>query len=367
MRAPVGGLFRHVCDLARGQAERGHEVGIIVDSTANDSLTERRLSDLATNMSLGIHRVAMARDIDWRDLTATRATLRHAAALDVDVIHGHGAKGGAYARLAAAALKRHGRAPAAIYTPHGGSLHYSPASLKGRIFMGLERRLASLTDGIVFESAFAARTYAAHVRLARPVTTRVIANGVGRDEFDEISPAADAADFVFVGELRQLKGVDILLEAMARLQKEHAATAVIVGEGPDAASFKALAHSLGLADRVRFPGAMPARQAFALGRTLVMPSRAESLPYVVLEAGAAALPIIASDVGGIPEIVAGSTTRLQPSGDVQAFSEAMLEAIIERDLVVARARALQAAIGRGFTIDAMTTSVLNFYRQVSPN
>ena len=62
---------------------------------------------------------------------------------------------------------------------------------------------------------------------------------------------------------------------------------------------------------------MPAREAFRLGRTLVVPSRAESLPYIVLEAAAAGLPLLASDVGGIPEIVAGTDTDLLPPGDAE--------------------------------------------------
>ena len=60
---------------------------------------------------------------------------------------------------------------------------------------------------------------------------------------------------------------------------------------------------LGLGDSVRFLGHTPARQAFAHGRLLVVPSRADSLPYVVIEAGGAGIPIIASGVGGIPEIL----------------------------------------------------------------
>ena len=76
----------------------------------------------------------------------------------------------------------------------------------------------------------------------------------------------------------------------------------IVGDGPDRQRFETQAADLGLGGAVSFTGAMPARTAFARGRLLVVPSRAESLPYVVLEAAAAGMPMIATRVGGIPEI-----------------------------------------------------------------
>ena len=69
---------------------------------------------------------------------------------------------------------------------------------------------------------------------------------------------------------------------------------------------------------------MPAREAFALGRALVVPSRAESFPYIVLEAAAAGLPLLATNVGGIPEIVSGTDTALLPPEDADALAQAML-------------------------------------------
>lgn len=364
LRAPVGGLFRHVADLARAQSAAGHRVGVICCSQTSDRLTEARLAALADALALGLQRIPMAREIDARDITATRAVRSWAQSRDAHVLHGHGAKGGAYARLAAAGLKREGSSIAAVYTPHGGSLHYAPSSLKGRIFMALERHLAGKTDGLIFESAHSAQIYAQNVAPRVSPATRIIPNGIGPEELIPVSPRPDAADFVFVGELRHLKGVDLLLEALARLTRQWPATAVIVGDGPDAATFKAQADQLGLADRVRFPGAMPARQAFALGRSLVMPSRAESFPYVVLEAGAAALPMIATAVGGIPEITRDSGVPLIPSEDTTALAAAMLRHIDDRSSAAAEAQSLRLVIADRFTIARMTSDVLDFYRTV---
>ncbi|HZN29090.1 MAG TPA: glycosyltransferase family 4 protein, partial [Xanthobacteraceae bacterium] len=123
----------------------------------------------------------------------------------------------------------------------------------------------------------------------------------------------------------------MLLEAMALLtQGGRRVTATIVGDGPDRAALQAQAAALGLAAQVRFVGAKPARAGFALGRLLVVPSRAESLPYIVLEAAAVGLPMIATDVGGIPEIFGPDADALVPPGDPAALARAIRRAMQDR-------------------------------------
>ncbi len=99
------------------------------------------------------------------------------------------------------------------------------------------------------------------------------------------------------------------------LQEGRKVTATIVGDGPDRAQFQREVAKQGLGEQVQFVGARPARQAFGLGRLLVVPSRAESLPYIVLEAAAAGVPMIASQVGGIPEIFGSDLGSLVAPGD----------------------------------------------------
>jgi hypothetical protein len=99
LRAPLGGLFRHVVDLARGQLARGHEVGLILDAAPAASGAEAVLAEIEPRLALGLTRVAMSRHAGWRDITAFRHVARRAAEASLDVVHGHGAKGGAYARL----------------------------------------------------------------------------------------------------------------------------------------------------------------------------------------------------------------------------------------------------------------------------
>jgi glycosyltransferase involved in cell wall biosynthesis len=358
LRAPVGGLFRHVHDLVLGQAQLGAEVGIVCDSRAEgDPVALGRLAD---NCVLGLTRIPMTRHLGFGDWRTTGKITRLAAKLGVDVLHGHGAKGGAYARLAGRKLKRKGLKTKAVYTPHGGSLHYSPSRPMGRLYIMAERRLLPLTDGFLFESYFAGNRYVELVGEPR-CPARIVPNGLYRHEFYEPMLADDAVDFVFIGELRYLKGVDVLLEALAAHQAVFPGRALIVGSGPDEASLKRLARRLGLNGRVSFSGAQSARSAFARARCVVVPSRAESFPYIVLEAAAAQMPLIATDVGGIPEILAGVDMPLIPPGDVGALASQLRAFLASPKPFLDRAAALQQIVAERFTVDNMTHEVIDFY------
>jgi glycosyltransferase involved in cell wall biosynthesis len=360
LRAPVGGLFRHVHDLAVGQAQLGCEVGIVCDARTGGDEIGVQMSRLADNCTLGVTRLPMQRQAGFGDWRTYRKIAKLAAKLDVHVLHGHGAKGGAYARLAARRLKRKGRPVKAVYTPHGGSLHFSPSTALGRFYLNTERKLMKLTDGFIFESLYSANRYAELVGVPQcPV--RIVANGLYRHEFYEPMLSDDAADFVFVGELREIKGVDVFLEALAANLNVFPGRALIVGAGPDEKKLKRLARKLGLGDRVSFSGALPARTAFARARCVVVPSRAESFPYIVLEAAAAQMPLIATNVGGIPEMVGEAEMTLVPPGDAEALASELRTFLANPQVYLARAAKLQQAIARKFTVETMTWDVVDFY------
>lgn len=361
MRAPVGGLFRHVADLTRGLKARGHSVGLIVDSLASDAQTERRLDGLREFADLGVHAMPMPRVLGRGDLSTPFAVRKLARDLSIDILHGHGAKGGFYARLAHIGRKR----PVALYTPHGGVLHFSARSRSGKAFHWLERRLLGQTGAIIFESNFARDTYG---RLITPPTcrTEIIYNGLDAAEFEPVVIAEDAADFVFVGELRELKGIFPLVEAMVGLKRKEGAPATLVmaGDGPQRAELEERIAALSLTKRVALVGSQPARAVFARGRVAVLPSLAESLPYVVLEATAAQLPVVTTDVGGIPEIFAGTTDTLVTPDDAEALALAMQAILDHPDAAQAEMQVRLRRVASEFSLETMVGRIEALYRDV---
>src|SRR5262249_54300776 len=162
-----------VCDLARGQAARGHKVGVVAD-TAGGERADAALADLANALALGLTRVPMTRDLGPSDVSAVQHVGQRAKAQSVEVVHGHGATAGASGRL-------RGRPAGAVRVspPHGGSLPFRGGTPAGLVSLTAENVLKRRTDLFLFESHYGRDTFAA--KIGDPAThalVRVVHNGV---------------------------------------------------------------------------------------------------------------------------------------------------------------------------------------------
>ncbi len=357
VRAPVGGIFRHILDLANGQVDRGHHVGIIADSLTGGERAEKALAEIAPRLELGVHRLAIRREPYPTDVLVWARLMHLIRQMKPDVLHGHGAKAGAFSRL-----KPSSRDAIRVYTPHGGSLHYPLNTPKGAIYSRVERALMNSTDLFLFESAFARNTYQRTIGTPTGLVRRVF-NGVTADEFDPIVTADDATDIVYVGEFRLIKGADLLIDAVARLHADgKPITLTLAGDGEEIETLKARINRLGLTEAVRFIGHVKARYGFSKGRLLVVPSRGDSMPYVVIEAAAAGVPIVAANVGGIPEIFGPHTPALFAPNNVSAMADAIATALEELAATLVLAKSLRERIFMHFSQKAMVEGVLAGYR-----
>ncbi len=365
-REPTGGLFRHVRDLVGLQAEKGHAVGIVCDATTGGPREDALMEELRPKLALGLHRIAMQRHVGLGDAAAAYKTYRIIKKLQPDILHGHGAKGGVYARLFGSVLRVLRSRVARIYSPHGGSLHFDRKTRRGGAVFLIERLLAPLTDAVMFVSNFEKRIY--EEKVGRPYGLHaVIYNGLAEDEFITIADAADASDFLFVGTMRELKGPDVMIRALARLRDrdQRTLTATMVGDGAEKPDFIALAEELGLSGQIRFLPGMAAREAFALGRIMVVPSRAEAFPYIVLEALAAGKSVIASNVGGIPEVF-GPRSPALVEPEEEALAHKMLG--VADDPAAFRAVMPDAArLHERFSLQTMAHSIETIYYEAHPD
>jgi glycosyltransferase involved in cell wall biosynthesis len=362
-RAPLGGLFRHAIDLARGQINRGHEVGIFCDSTTGGTRADEVFAELAPSLRLGVTRVPMSRYPDFTDLKAQASAFKIRARLTPDVMHAHGSKGGVYARIPALVNRK--RDYVTAYTPHGGSFNYKPGSFEHKLYMSVERLLESATDMFMFESDYIAERFGAYIGHMPRTDHRIVKNGVSVAEFEPLDHSSATFDLVYLGELRSAKGVDTLIEALAKLKQTGLLPSIlVVGSGPDEAMLKDRADMLGVRQQMTFEPPGPIRRALSRARIMVIPSRAESLPYVILEAAAAAQPLVSTNVGGIPEIYGPRHAhRLIEANDAQALAQAIARALeMPPAELTAEARDLAGHVHQHFQLEAMVDGVIAGYR-----
>lgn len=116
-RAPVGGIFRHVRDLIEAQVKAGHRVGVVCDASTGGDFEEALLAEMESKLTLGLKRLPMQRRIGLRDIVTAVRTYQTIKQMRPDVLHGHGAKGGAYARMFGSIVRMRGIRVARFYSP----------------------------------------------------------------------------------------------------------------------------------------------------------------------------------------------------------------------------------------------------------
>ena len=328
-RSPVGGIFRHVRDLAMEHCRAGHKVGIVCDNITGTSFEDKLFDDIRPYLELGLIRLPIDRSVGLSDIPVLKDSYYGIKSLQPDVLHGHGAKGGAIARLVGSLLRVNRYRVARLYSPHGGSLHFAPG-LKGHAVFALERTLERMSDATVFVCDFERNAYVKKIGEPRK-RNRVIYNGIGDAEFEPLTLSDAPADFQYVGMLRDLKGADIFVRAFGEAERivGRPLSALMIGDGPDQQKYANMMVELGLGRRIKMLPSMPQRDAFALARTLVVPSRAEAMPYIVLEAVAAGKSVIASRVGGIPEALGRDNIALVEAGDWKALGRTMAKSLTD--------------------------------------
>ncbi len=274
-----------------------------------------------------------------------------------ELVHGLDRRAGLWTRL------RPRRSGARIYTVHGLPDPYLPGArpaLRDRLaYEGLDAALCRRAERVIVPSHAMAELFVDRLRFPRE-RLAVVPNGV------EV-PVAALSPGPAVGTLSVLepvKGLDVLLRAIARLASAYPETEwVLFGEGSARAALRRLADELGVADRVDFPGHVDRREGLSRLGLLVLPSRMENAPLGLLEAMAGGIPAVASRVGGIPELAPEGTVALVPPEDPEALAAAI--AHILDDPAAAREQATRARehVAANFSAEANARAVHTVYRE----
>lgn len=364
VESSAGGTGRHVLDLAEGLTARGCDVHVIYSTRRLDRLFSDRLAELR-----GVRHLAlpMRTGPHPSDLIIVRAVRKYARQFGpFDVVHGHSSKGGAIARLAAL-----GTGAKAHYTLHG-LIMMDPLlpRWKWLTYLSIELGLATWTRRVIAVSPEEQR---AAIRLGFGRSRVVLVpNGVGemrlvpRDEARrEMGVPPDAIVVGFVGRLVEQKAPEVLIEAFAiTARTEPRVRLALVGNGPLEPSLRELAQRLGISEKIIWLGERDARGVLAGFDLFALASRKEGLPYVVLEAMAAGLPVVAtSSAGSEILVIPGVNGAVVPADDPAAFAQAMIELVTDPARMARCAQGSRDRVAR-FTIDAMVEGTLDAYLDV---
>jgi glycosyltransferase involved in cell wall biosynthesis len=353
-----GGGPKHVYDLIRHLPRDEFDV---VVAAPRDGIFFDRFRELGVEtVELPLGRLGV------QHLPRTIRLMRRAG---IDVVHTHGKGAGLFGRLAARAL----HIPA-VHTFHG--IHYSSYSHSGqRLYLALERRLSRMSHAIINVSA-SQESEGLALRLFRREQSVVVVNGIDLGEMDRIireSPVRrehlglTAEDFVLgcVSRWDPVKRFEVLLQAVRRLASRIPRLALLlVGGGGEEARIRRLAGETGLQDRVIFTGFLgnPTRVYGALD-LYVATSLKEGLPLAPLEAMAAGLAIVATDVPGHRDVVArGETGLLVPPEDAASLAEAIATLASDAEWRHQMGRAGRRRVAEHFTVQHMVERTASVYR-----
>jgi glycosyltransferase involved in cell wall biosynthesis len=308
-----------------------------------------------------------------RDVSAILKLYRLLRARRPHIVHTHTAKAGFLGRVAA----RLARVPIVVHTYHGHVLHgyYSPA--KTRLLRRMEQGLARVTDRIVAVSEQVKCDLVAY-RVARAEKITVIPLGLELGPFlDGATPRGrlrselglgNGAPLVgIVGRIFPIKNHRLFLDAAAGIAAaEPAARFVVVGDGVLREAMEQHARVLGIRDRVVFTGwrhDLP--QIYADLDVLVVSSINEGTPVSAIEAMAAGRPVVATRVGGLPDLISdGKTGRLVPAQDPQALRGAVVELLRDRRYGHSLGETARAAVRDRFTTDRLFHDVQRLYTEL---
>lgn len=341
--------------LAAESQRRGCRVVVAVFQDARSPHLE--VADVAQRHGLGVELVPCAGRWDWR---AVRRIRRLTATHGADVLHAHGYKADFYAWAAC-----RGRGLALVATCH----NWPDRRWSMRAYAVLDQLMLRSFDFV----AAASHPLAERLQRAGVAGAMALPNGVAVDRFREATATlrehmlSGTRKLVgFVGRMSPEKGGEVLLAAAHRILAERSDVAfAFVGDGPCRARWQQTARRLDLGDRVIFTGFrqdMPG--VYASFDLLVLPSWNEALPMCLLEAMSAGVPVVATRVGSVAELVLHEETGLLVApGDALAVAQAvgrLLDAPAMAERLAANAR---ARVVRHFSAEAMAFAYWTAYQQ----
>lgn len=359
LRSPEGGIRKHVVDIFENLSSEKFEKVFITDFSSCD----RDLSYLVESHNVRFFDLKISDKpglLDLVNIIKIRNFLKGRSNL---LLHGHGAKGGLYARACSFLL-----GCPCLYTPHGGSLHRVFSRFKSFLYDNVERFLIPLTTKFVFESNYSANEFENHVGICGEKKV-INHNGVAFTGFVHgyaYTPQTKLR-LVSYGLLRELKGHDIVINSIKRLKDKGVDVSyTIYGYGEEEANLKSLIQDLGLVDSVAIKtpvdNILESMRSYDL---VVQPSRFESFGYVPVEAMSIKVPVVTSYEGGLKELQINGVTLFSKNNTSEEYAEIFENIYLGKIDLKAIVDAAYVNAKSNFSIEAMVRNLEKIYSSLN--
>lgn len=355
LRAPEGGIRKHVVDILEHLPTENYKKIFITSFSESD----RDLEYLKSKHCVIFYDLKIKDKPGFGDIVNIFKIYFYLFKEKDLILHGHGAKGGLYARICSRLL-----GAKSVYTPHGGSLHRVFGKIKSLIYDNVERCLIPLTDKFIFESNYSATEFKKHV--GRSDGKEIINyNGVSFPEFHKPNfyiPKSELKLASF-GLLRELKGHDIVIDALKILElKNIPFTYVIYGKGERLSRLNDQIEKLELTKKVRIEdysdNILKKMCEFDI---IIHPSRFESFGYVPVEAMSVKVPVITSFEGGLKEVSIPNGSIIAKNNSAQEYAAELMKIYNgEYDLVKMANIAYDKAKSK-FSVEVMVNNLNKIY------
>jgi glycosyltransferase involved in cell wall biosynthesis len=351
----IGGAQIHVRDLAQAMMEQGHRVIVVA---GGNGLLFTQLRDRGVSCR---SIAALGRAIrPWADMRAFFGLVWLLRRERPDLVSLHSSKAGLLGRVAACST-----GVPALFTAHGWAFTEGVAPLMRRFYALVERLAARWAARIVTVSQYD-RELALQCRVGHAEQLVLVHNGMPEVGGEALAdPGTPDVHFVMTARFSAPKDHATLLGALARLEEGNWSLELI-GTGSQQTRVAELAAAHGLAERVHFAGEIDdVAERLARAQVFVLTSWWEGLPCSIIEAMRAGLPVIASDVGGVNELVrSGENGWLVEPGDVESLTTCLQRLIGDPELRRQMGRASRRLYEQGFRFETELASTLQVYQSV---
>ncbi|HHV61228.1 MAG TPA: glycosyltransferase family 4 protein [Firmicutes bacterium] len=378
MRPAAGGMRQHLLNLVRGLPSDAYVIAVAGPCGPYEESPDSSLTGALQDAGATVLPIPITGRIDpILDARAISLLRRYIISFRPHIVHCHGFKAGILGRVAVF-LSRGPCRPFSVYTIHNTIIERTRGTPMGVLFAALESALASRTDCVITISEALRKEY---LSMKGTSQERVVCipNGIDISRFKQASEMARRngglrgdcrIGRVHVGTIARLipaKGVDVFIKAARQLlDRGMDAVFLVVGDGPQRPELEKLTQDLDIQSSVRFLGFRDDIPAILESLDLfVLPTLSEGMSITILEAMAAGVPVVASDVGGVSEVVINEMTgRLVPPGDVAALADAIERALGEPDKARAMASLARLKVEEDFNLQTMLRRTDKLYKDL---